>query len=187
MIFLWMGSGLDARKIDRAYRRFVEKLNNVAVGVADIERNRTVAMMAQGMDYRDAVLLSPGKTALDLCDRRNNEPQVIQRLRGPVASVTKMQREIVASRGKVGVVSIRLPDHAHPENLEIKFLGALHVGDRECEVPESAIGNHLWAVPFARYRAIAKPATAQIGSDGGPGRWLRSITPIFSNAPLSAK
>src|SRR5260370_31746729 len=106
-------SALVAHEVERTYRWFVENLDYVMVGVADIERYGAVAMVPQRMRNLDPVVLRPFVGRLDLRDRRDDEAKMVERLRGRITRFTAMEREAVASLTHIDSVGIGLPADFH--------------------------------------------------------------------------
>src|ERR1700732_2208892 len=144
-------SALVAHEVERTYRRLVENLDYIMVGVADIERYGAVAMVPQWMGNLDPGVLHPFVRRLDLRDRRDDEAKVVERLRGRITRFTAMEREAVASRTHVDVVGIGLPGDSHPERARVEFFRAFDVSHANRKMSQSPMRYHrfLWGSPIA--------------------------------------
>src|ERR1700735_1028276 len=65
----------------RTDRRFVERLDYVAVGIANVERDRAVTMMLELMHDFDAGTPGPRVSRFDVCDSRHDKPEMVEALR----------------------------------------------------------------------------------------------------------
>src|SRR5260370_36403960 len=80
------------RKRLRTDCRFVERLDYVAVRIANVERHRAVAMMLELVHDLDAATLRPRISRLDVGDRRHDKSEMVEPLR-VTAVIAAMQRD----------------------------------------------------------------------------------------------
>lgn len=97
-------------------------------------------MVLQRMNDFEIICLRPLIARLDLGNRRRDEAEMIQclRLRAFIGLGARrcaaMEREIIASRSKVGIVGIGLPYHLQAEYVAIEFARPIDVGDAQSQM-----------------------------------------------------
>src|ERR1022692_126884 len=128
-------------EVARTDRRLVENLDDDAVGIANVKRNRSVTMMLQRMHDIEATRLRPRPSSFDLGDTRRDESEMIEHLPVDGGTLAFMKREIIASGRQISVLRIGLPDELHSKNARIEFLRALDIGNLKREMAKSAMIN----------------------------------------------
>lgn len=121
----------------------MEDLNDVAVGVGEIERITTVAVVAQGMnDHRPRRL----RHLPHLVDRRgigHDESEMVER---PATGQRFARRDlvecqVVVATGEIDILIVRRPDHRHAEEPEIKIARPDQIGHAEREMAKTHSGR----------------------------------------------
>src|SRR5271163_2767412 len=122
--------------------RLIEHLRHVGIRIADIERNRAVAMALQWMDNLDLILERPTVAGLGIRDRPDDKAEMIEGLFFGRSNCSPMERQIIASGTEIGVVRVGLPDDLHPEHAAIELACPIYVGNAQGQMPESAMVDH---------------------------------------------
>ena len=130
---------LDSKWTDR---RLVKDLDYIPVQVAQVIRNRTVAMAPQWKGNLEVVFAGPLVTRFQLIERSDDEPKMVKRLGRKIAGGATMEGQVVTTGTHVCVIIIRLPDDGHPEYPPIEIGCPRYVFYVQRQVSESAMLDH---------------------------------------------
>jgi len=117
----------------------IEKLNKKSIGIPKVKGPGTVAMGLYRLLQRNPMSQDARGHFVHIFRSIHNEPDVMNTLdkARTLPFGKSMNSEIIASRGEINIVRIRLPFDLHTQNIAIEVDGVTNTPNVESNMPKT--------------------------------------------------